>query len=417
MKHKGMLWAWSFYDWASSAFSIIITTFIFSTYFTTHVAANEITGTFQWANAVALSGILIAIFSPMFGAIADHWGKHKLWLLIFTVMCIISSALLWFVKPDVHHVYFALTCVVIGTIGLEIALVFYNAFLPYLAPKNYIGRISGWAWGLGYVGGILSLSIALFVFIKSPPAWLDTHTAENVRICGPLTALWFAVFSLPLFIFLPETKATGLTISQAVQQGLKELAGTIKSLPQQKNVFLYLIAHLIYADGLNTLFAFGGIYAAGTFHMDMAHVILFGITMDISAGIGAFCLAWVDDFLGSKPTIMLSLVCLVVFGLPVLVVKDVNYFWGLALFLGLFIGPVQAASRSLMARLTPPEKATEMFGFYAFSGKVTAFIGPWLLGLATLTFHTQRAGMGTILLFFAVGGLLIHFVREPKKMR
>src|SRR5262249_16360476 len=147
-------------------------------------------------------------------------------------------------------------------------------------------------------------------------------------------------------------------------------------------------------------FAFGGIYAAGTFGMDLSHVILFGITMNISAGIGAILLAWVDDFIGSKPTILISLVCMIALGLPILFVHDRFIFWGLALSLSIFLGPVQAASRSLMARMTPPEKSTEMFGLYAFSGRITAFTGPWLLGFATYYFNSQRAGMATIMLYF-----------------
>ncbi len=409
---KRTLFAWCLYDWASSAFPIIVTTFIFAAYFTTQIAVNEISGTFQWASATALAGIIIAIMSPIFGAIADHAGRHKLWLGFFTLTCIISSGLLWFAYPTPSAIHFTLVCVVIGTISLEIALVFYNASLPHLAPKNYIGRISGWAWGLGYFGGIVALSIVLFVFIKPEHSWLNTQTAQQVRICGPLAAIWFALFSLPLFFSVPETPSTGLKTSQAIKQGLAELAATLKSLPQQKNLLLYLIAHLIYADGLNTLFAFGGIYAAGTFHMDLSQVILFGITMNLTAGLGAVALAWVDDYLGSKPTVLISLFFLVVIGLPLLIVKSAAWFWCIALILSIFIGPVQAASRSLMAHLVPLEKSTEMFGMYAFSGKITAFIGPWLLGLATLHFQSQRAGMATILLFFIVGGLLMCFVRS-----
>lgn len=404
--------AWGCYDWASAAFPIIITTFVFATYFTTHVAKNEITGTYQWANAVALSGIFIAILSPIFGAIADHAGHHKRWLIFFTTLCVMFTALLWFVYPDPHYVPFALVCMVIATISLEIGIVFYNSFLPHIAPKKYLGRISGWAWGSGYVGGVISLSIALFVFIKGNHAWIHTETAEQVRICGPLVALWFAVFSLPLFIFVPDIPASGLTPSTAIKTGLKELSRTLKELPKQKNLLLFLIAHMIFVDGLNTLFAFGGIYAAGTFGMSLSNVILFGITMNVSAGIGAILLAWVDDFLGSKPTILISLVCLIVFGIPIIFIHSAAVFWGLALFLSLFIGPVQAASRSLMARLTPIEKSTEMFGLYAFSGRITSFIGPWLLGLMTYLFQTQRAGMGSILFFFLIGAIMMLFVKE-----
>lgn len=413
-KQKLAIAAWCLYDWGSAAFPIIITTFIFATYFTTKIAVDEITGTYQWASATAIAGIIIALASPIFGAIADYSGRKKIWLAFFTLMCLIGCALLWYAYPNVNYIYYTLTCVVIGTIGLEIALVFYNSFLPNISPPDYIGRLSGWAWGLGYFGGIITLSIALIVFVKNPPDWLNANTAEQVRICGVLVACWFGIFSLPLFLIVPDVPSSGLTLSRAIQRGCKELLSTLKSLPLQKNLFLYLVAHLIYIDGLNTLFAFGGIYAAGIFKMSLSDVILFGITMNISAGIGAILLAWVDDFLGSKLTILVSLAFLIFFGVAILLVKSVAVFWLLGLFLTLFVGPVQAASRTLMARMSPKDKATEMFGLYSFSGRITSFLGPWLLGFFTLHFGSQRAGMATIVIFFIVGGILMCFVREPQ---
>lgn len=412
-----ILIAWSLYDWACSAFPVVITTFIFATYFTTHVAINPIRGTYEWANATAIAGISIAFLSPILGAIADHSGWHKRWLFVMTWLCVIFTAMLWFVYPSSHYVSFSLTCFVLATISLEVGLVFYNSFLPHLAPQKYLGRISGWAWGLGYFGGIAALSIMLFGMIKHPPSWLNVAAAEQVRIAGPLVACWFAIFSLPFFLIVPESQVEHLPFHQAIRLGFKELFGTIKFLSNKPNLFFFLLAHLIYIDGLNTLFAFGGIYAAGTFHMNISGVILFGITMNVAAGIGAITLAWVDDFLGSKPTILLSLCGLFFFGICVLLVHSVTLFWLTGLSLSLFLGPVQSASRSLMARMTPADKTTELFGLYAFSGKITAFIGPWLLGWVTLYFDSQRAGISTILLFFATGGFLMYFVTEPKKPR
>ena len=414
-KKKSIIIAWAMYDWASAAFPIIITTFIFATYFTSRVAANEIDGTFQWAMATAIAGVLIALTGPIFGAIADHSGRQKRWLAFFTCLSVISSALLWYAYPMANDVLYTLVCVVMGTIGLEIALIFYNSFLPHIAPSAYIGRISGWAWGSGYFGGIITLSIALFVFVKNPPTWLNTETAEQVRVCALLVAAWYAIFALPLFLFVPDIPSSGLKLFDAVKQGCREIVSTIKTLPKQKNLFIYLIAHLIYVDGLNTLFAFGGIYAAGTFKMPLSEVLLFGITMNLSAGIGAVALAWVDDLLGSKPTILISLIFLILFSISILLVHNASSFWILCILLTLFVGPVQAASRSLMARMAPEDKSTEMFGLYAFSGRITSFIGPWLLGLATLHFQSQRAGMATIILFFLVGGILMCFVGKPQK--
>lgn len=400
--------SWCLYDWACASYSIIVTTFIFATYFTTSVAENKIVGTYQWANATSLAGIIIATASPLFGAIADYGGHHKRWLLFFTGMCVIFSALLWFAYPAVSAVPFTLTCLVVGTVGLEVAMVFYNAFLPQLAPKDYLGRVSGWGWGSGYLGGIVALSLALVVFIKSNWFSLDTQTAQQVRICGPFVAIWFSVFAIPLFLFVPSKVSGHLPMRRAIREGTRQLWSTIKTLPTEKNIFLYLISHMIYTDGLNTLFVFGGIYAAGTYGMSFEEVLLFGITMNISAGLGAIFLGWMDDVVGSKKTVIISLFCLAILGLPMLFLHHKNAFWAVALLLCLFVGPVQSASRSLMVRLIGDKKlSTEMFGLYALSGRITAFIGPWLFGLMTLLFDSQRVGMATVLVFFVIGAILM----------
>lgn len=407
-KNAQRVLAWCLYDWAAASFSIIVVTFIFATYFTTRIAENPIIGTFQWANATSLAGIVIALASPLVGAIADHGGHHKRWLFFFTMICVIATFMLWFAYPGTNYVYTTLAAVVIGSIGYEVALVFYNSFLPGLAPRTYIGRISGWGWGFGYLGGILSLSIALFIFVKGSTSWLDTSTAEQIRICGPFAALWFLIFSMPLFFLVPEITPTSKPLGEAVRAGCKELLSTLRKLPREKNMLLYLISHMIYTDGLNTLFAFGGIYAAGTYGLSFEQVLLFGITMNITAGIGAISLGWVDDYLGSKLTVIISLMCLTVFGLPLLFLHDKYVFWAVALLLCLFVGPVQSASRSLMVRLiAEKDMSAEMFGLYSLSGKISAFIGPWLLGVMTMAFASQRIGMATVLVFFAVGALLL----------
>jgi UMF1 family MFS transporter len=407
--------AWCLYDWAAASYSIIVITFIFATYFTTKIAVNPIVGTYQWANAASLAGVMIAISSPLFGAIADYSGQHKRWLGVFTSLCIVSTALLWFSYPTPDSVYFTLACVVIGTVGFEVALVFYNAFLPHLTTKQYLGRVSGWGWGSGYFGGIVALSIALFVFVKPKFAWLNIETAEQIRICGPFVALWFAVFALPLFFFTHDVPSTKRPLPEAIGLGCRELWSTLRKLPKEKNILLYLVSHMMYTDGLNTLFAFGGIYAAGTYGLSFEEVLVLGITMNISAGVGAALLAWVDDYLGSKATILISLVSLFVLAIPILLLHDKVYFWVLALLLCVFVGPVQSASRTLMVRLIETKHSSaEMFGLYALSGRVTAFMGPWILGVLTITFDSQRVGMATILIFFAIGAILLLPVRVPK---
>jgi len=403
IRSKAAVFAWCLYDWAAASFSIIVTTFIFATYFTTSVAADHVVGTYQWANAVALAGVIIAFASPLLGAVADYGGNHKSWLWFFTLVCVGSTALLWFAYPGTQSIPLVLTCLVVGTIGFELSLVFYNAFLPRLGHKKYIGRISGWGWAAGYLGGIVALTIALFIFVRG--GWLNRDTAEQVRICGPFAALWYFIFALPFFIFTPSMGKRAKGFSTAMKMGCRELWRTIKTLPQDKNIFLYLIAHMIYTDGLNTLFAFGGIYAAGTYGLSFDQVLMFGITMNVAAGMGALLLAWVDDLLGSKPTVLMSLAGIAVAGTIILFLHDKYVFWTVALFACLFVGPIQSASRSLMVHLIEGRHNTaEMFGLYSLSGRVTSFVGPWLLGLATITFQSQRAGMAIIIIFFVVGG-------------
>lgn len=411
LKKRAIL-AWAFYDWANSAFGTIVTTFIFAAYFTRKIAVNPITGTKQWGYAIALSGIIIVILSPIFGAIADHRGKRKPWLLLFTCLTMIGSALLWFAYPNPHYIYFTLACVIIGTTGAEISQVFYNALLPTLAPKAYMGRVSGWGWSFGYAGGLVALSIALFGFVQTEPHWLNTNTAAQVRICGPLVAAWIMLFIIPLFLFVKDYPVVECTISQAIHRGLSTLMKTLKTLPQQKNIMLFLIARMIYQDGLTTVFAFGGIYAAGTFGMNITQVIKFGIVMNVAAGLGAASLAWVDDWIGSKRTIIVSLIALTVFAIAIVLVYSVTWFWIFSALLSLFFGPLQATSRSLMTKLVPKEKITEMFGLYALTGKTTAYVGPWLLGTITYHFNSQRIGIAVVILFFILGLLLLLKVHE-----
>lgn len=413
---KLAIFSWCFYDFAGSAFPTLITTFIFATYFTESIAANPIAGTTQWGYAMAVSGLFIAILSPLFGAISDNEGRRKPWLGLFTALVIVCSSLLWFSKPSAAYVTWTLTLVIIATTLYEVGLVFYNSMLDDLAPKAYLGRISGWAWSIGYFGGLACLVTALFGFITPthPLLSLDKTTAEHIRIVGPLVALWYFIFSLPLFIFTPDHPSTGLGLKQSMLQGLHTLMQTLKKLHHYKNVVLFLIAHLIYIDGLNTIFAFGGIYAAGSFGMRTEQIIQFGLTMNVAAGVGAGAFAWVDDYIGSKKTVLISLVGMVIFGIMILSVHSQVAFWLLAMGLCLFVGPTQAASRSLLIRIAPKHLMTEMFGLYALSGRVTAFMGPWLLAMTTAHFNSQRAGMTVPIIFLFLGCIVLMFVKLIK---
>jgi len=415
--------AWCFFDWANSAFPAVITTFVFATYFTQGVAADPVTGTAQWGHAIAIAGIIIALISPVLGSVADLTGQRKTWLAVFAVLNVLAVAALWFVRPSPDYVLLALIGIAVATVAFEVACVFYNALLPDLAPPEYIGRVSGWGWGLGYVGGIVCLAVVLVAFVQAsvPLFGLDKSTAEHVRVAGPFSALWYALFALPLFIWVREPVGERLALGAALRRGVADLRLTLTTLarPEHRTMSWFLLAQMIYADGLTTLFAFGGIYAAGTFGMDLPEVITFGIALNLTAGIGAFAFAWLDDRLGARLTIASALSALIVVSVALLLVESKGWFWGLGLLLGAFFGPVQAASRSMVARLAPAEHRGQMFGLLALSGRVTAFTGPAVLAWATTAAGSQRAGMATIVVFFVVGlGLLIAKVpSENKKER
>jgi UMF1 family MFS transporter len=309
----------------------------------------------------------------------------------------------------------ALVTVGLANFVFETGMVFYNAMLPGLVRKSHLGRVSGWGWGLGYFGGLFCLALTLIGLVQPETPWfgLEKETAEHVRATALLVAVWYAVFSIPLFLFTPDKIASDISIVGALKKGLSELRATFSQVRQHSNIFKFLIARMIYTDGLNTLYAFGGIYAAGSFGMELNEIIIFGIGINVTAGLGAVAFGWVDDWIGPKKAVMIALVGLSVLGTALLIVETKIGFWTFGLPLGLFVGPAQAASRSMLVRLAPPEQITEMFGLYAFSGKATAFLGPALLGAVSFIFDSQRAGMATILVFFALGMFLLKNVGEP----
>jgi UMF1 family MFS transporter len=410
------VFAWCLYDWANSAFPAVITTFVFATYVTQAVASDPVAGAAAWAGATTIAGFAIAILSPVLGAIADATGRQKTWLAASAGTMVAACASLWFVEPHASWLGFALVAFTIATIAFEISNVFYNALLPGVAPASHTGRVSGWGWGLGYVGGIVCLGLMLVAFVLPATPWLglDREQAEHVRIAGPLTAVWLVAFGWPLFVRVAEPRPG--TSRGALARGLRELRATLRLLLREhRDIAWFLLANMIWTNGLTTLFAFGAIYAAGTFRMATEEVLVFGIALNLTAGLGAFAFAWVDDRFGARPTIAVGLVMLTLLGAALLLVESKTAFWILALAIGPFLGPVQAAGRSLCARLAPEDRRAQIFGLFALSGRATAFLGPLALGAVTAATQSQRWGMATILPFFAVGlWLLLAKVRPPR---
>ena len=394
--------SWAFYDWANSPFTTLIITFVFAAYFSRSIVGDEVQGQALWGYVAGISAAVVAVFSPVLGAIADSGGRRKPWILAFSGLCIVCSALLWFAEPTGSAIVLAMTLVIFGNIGFEFGVVFNNAMLGDIVSPRRLGRWSGWAWGFGYLGGLVALFVMLFGFIQTevPLFGLSTENAENIRVVGPLVAIWFALFVVPLFLFTPDRPAIGLPVSIRLRLGLRALSATLQELTgEHANVLRFFIARMFYNDGLVIVFVLGGAYAAGQFNMGQAELIRFGIVLNVMAGLGAVVFAWVDDWQGSKVTIFIALIGLTVSSIGVVIVDDVIWFWVWGAVLGIFVGPTQAASRSLMVHLAPTKFRTEFFGLFSLSGKATAFVGPIVAATVTAWSGSQSMGLGT-----AVGG-------------
>ncbi len=410
-----VLLSWCLYDWANSAFPAVISTFVFAVYFTQNVAADPVTGSVVWSQAVTGAGLAIALLSPVFGAVADQTGRQKVWLIFFTTICVVGCALLWFIKPNPDHVGPALIIYVAAAISFGIAMVFYDAMLTRLVSPDRFGRLSGIGWAAGYIGGLICLLVVLFAFVEptASPFAFDREEGEHVRAATVFVALWYLLFSLPLFLSRIDVTGGGRPIAEAARAGLLRLAETLRGMPGRPTVARFLVAHMLAADGLTTLILFGGVYAAGTFGFDISEILLFAIALYVLAGVGAAGFGWLDDRIGSKAVIMIALSAIFVLVAGLVVAQSKMHFWVLGTGLGLFIGPAQSSSRSLMARLTPPEVSAEYFGLYSLAGKITVFAGPLLFGVMTSIGHSQRAGFAVILLFLAAGLIALKSVQEP----
>lgn len=453
VKHAGRpaIAGWVLFDFATQPVFTLITTFIFAPFFAARLADNAVEGQALWGFATGAAGLVIALLSPVLGAVADAAGRRKPWIAAFSVLIVLGSSALWFAVPGADYaVPLAMIAFAVATIGAEFAGVFTNAMMPGLVPPEKLGRLSGTGWAMGYVGGLISLALILVFFVASPeagttiaglaPAFgLDPASFAGDRASGPFSALWYLVFVLPLFLFTPDAPQLARP-ARAIATGIANLKRTILSAASHKNVFLYLIAHMVYADGLVGLFAFGGIYATGIFGWSTTEIGAFGILLTITGALGAFIGGRLDDKIGPKTVVLGALAGLVLAGLGILsttadtilfVVPVAPPVAGDGLFaapaeqfymlcgvlIGAVAGPLQSASRTLLIRVSPPDNITQFFGLYALAGKVTSFMCPMLVGVVTVLAASQRAGMAVLIVFFVLGAVLLAMVKVPRTQR
>ena len=436
---KGIV-GWMMFDWATQPFHTLIITFVFAPYFAAHVAENAVRGQEIWGYATGFGGLAIAFMAPVLGAIADITGPRKPWILAFSLPAVVGCWLLWYALPGGSDMGLIIFALILGLFGMEFAAVFNNAMMPDLVPRPRLGRLSGSAWALGYAGGIVSLIIVLGFLAAEPSTGrtllgfeplfgLDPATHQGDRASGPLTAIWYAFFVIPMFLFTPDVHRRRAS-SGAVMQGLNHLRQTLKALPRQRSYFSFLVSSMLYRDALGALYAFGGIYAAGVLGWPTIKIGIFGILAASVGVLGAWAGGQIDDRFGPKTVVntgifLLILCCFLVVstspteilfiqvgieaepsGLPDLA------FYIAGCLIGAAGGGLQAASRTLLVDQVPADRVTEAFGLYALSGKATTFIGPLLIAGATGLFDSQRLGVTPVIVLFVLGALLLPMVRS-----
>jgi MFS transporter, UMF1 family len=406
---RGEIAAWTTYDFASNAFNTLVITFIFSRYFQGVVAADEAIGLTWWTRALNISALVVALCMPVMGAIADFSGRKKQFLFVTTMGAVAMSGMLFLIRPGM--MVEALVIFVIANIMFEAAAVFYNGFLPELTTTERMGRVSGTGWAMGYMGGLLCLIIALVMLRTWEPAepWL------NVRATNLLAAAWYLVFALPLFFIVRERqKRRSASFGLYIQAGFRRVGRTFRSLHTYREVAKLLLARLIYNDGLVVIFGMAAIYVGTVYGMGFDDILILGITVNVAAGIGAFSLGFINDWIGAKKTIALTLIVLTGATILGATAPDMRTFWVAAIIIGLMVGPNQSASRAMLATFAPERKQGEFFGFFAFSGKLASVAGPLVYGTVAAATGSQRIAMGSIIGFFIIGFIVLMFVDEDR---
>jgi len=418
---KSQIFVWTLFDFANTSYSIVVVTFLFAVYFKKIIANGESIGDLYWSIATGISMLVTAIISPVLGAISDYSAGKKRFLLFFTVICIVSTALLYFLQPGM--IVSSIVLFIIANVGFEAGLVFYDSFLPEITtPKNF-GRVSGYGFAMGYLGSLASLLLA-FPFIQS----------NQIKETFPLSALFFLVFSLPLFLFIKDRDKKVVPKYNYVKIGFSRVLDTIKHLKNYKNLSLFLLAFFFYIEGVNTIIYFSGNYASTTLKFELTELIIFFIIVQTTAIIGSLLFGILADKQGQRRTLIFSLyiwlftillayltssddsfiikILVSNFNIkPIIAEKFAFYFVGL--LAGSVMGATQSTSRSFLSILIPIERKTEFFGFFSFFGKSSAILGPVVFGIVSYLSNQQKYSILSIGLFFLIGLYILYFVKEP----
>ncbi|MEP2892273.1 MFS transporter [Tateyamaria sp.] len=445
---KKRIWGWFFFDWASQPYHTVLLTFIFGPFFVSLASENFMSQGIEtelakanaqamWSFTLTITGLIIGFGAPLLGAMADTGGRKIPWVIGFSLMLVAGASGLWFTAPDGSNIMWMLCAFAFGFIGAEYALIFINAQLPTLGTEEEIGKISGSAFSFGYAGGVLSLFIILLLFAEQgngktliglDPGFglLDADTREGTRFTGPFVALWFIIFIIPYFMWVREARPTGSRTS--VGATLSRLWGTICNLPAKRSLMTYLGSSMLYRDALNGLYSFGGTFALLVLDFSVVQVGVFGIIAAIGASVFSYLGGHADKRFGPKPVVIVTILVLMgvcfmlvnlsrdsMFGIPLAqgsAAPDI-IFYICGVLIGGMGGIMQAASRTLMVRHCDPAAPTESFGLYGLTGRATAFVAPFLIGVATAATGSTQLGVSPLLGLFLLGLIMLRWV-NPK---
>ncbi|MBT3426980.1 MAG: MFS transporter [Gammaproteobacteria bacterium] len=443
--------SWTFGQGGRDPYYIMVVIYIFFPYFSNTVVGDPVQGQSLIGYMNAIAGFALALTAPFLGAIADKNGKRKPWVASTVMIMVVGACLLWYVLPNDKglSINATLALLLIISIAFAISEVFHNAMLPSIAPTNKVGLISGLAFSLGNVGGLLLMVFVLFAFsmpgtidwsfLPAEPLFgIDQSLNEHDRIVGPIAGVWMLVFTLPLLLFTPDGKSSGIPVLKAARQGIEDVITTVKQLKHYSNIGIYLLSRMFFIDGMVGVMTFGGVYASGTFGWDTTTLLIFGLFTSLSAMIGAFVGGKLDDHIGSLSTLKVSIIAASVILLVLVSIQPGTLLyvipvsqqatWSFPYFqtpaeqfyfvtnqvFAMFFVTGLSSSRTLMARISPPEMATQFFGLFALSGTVTAFLAPLLVATTTAWFQSQRAGFASLASLMIIGAVMLLFVKEEQ---
>ena len=398
------------YDFANSAFTTIIITFIFSTYFAKQIAPNPVLGQSYWGWTIGITGLLGALIGPLIGSFADKKNCTEFFIKLFTIICVSLTSLLWFSKPSEKYLLYTLIIVALANFFYELSLIFYNSILKRISNSSNLGKSSGFSFPLGYIGGILILIVCIKIFIDNDvlPFGLSKENSENIRATSIVVALWYLLFSIP-FLF---------SLKKKIKNKIEKSSNNIKKI---KNLFWdkglnnlgkFLIARMLYADGLNAIIIMGGIFAVGVFNLEIKDLLVLSILMNITAFIGAIIGGYANDKFSSKSVIIFSLLGLIFSSAIILFVQTKIFFLIFASINGFFIGPIQSASRVFITKSIDKNNQASGFGLFDLSGKLTSFIGPLLVSTLTYISNSQRIGFSAAIILLLIGLLILLKVKK-----